>query len=101
MFVQLMWEQLPNDIVKQILEHIEDIDTRLALGLKPRRIDTSKFAQLFLGMQKPKVNSLYSSVVVLGPMHQTYNPTHSIPTYTIEHYASGFVLVKSRPATTT
>jgi len=32
-----IWSELPYDMVREILGHVDDIDTRRAFGLKPRR----------------------------------------------------------------
>jgi hypothetical protein len=32
-----IWSELPYDMVREILGHVDDIDVRLAFGLKPRR----------------------------------------------------------------
>lgn len=96
-----MWTNLPRDLVYEILEHIENIDTRRILNLKIKRIDPVKlstFANLFNVIPKPVIHP-YSAYIQLGPLRPTHlnldpddeiNKTRSL--YIIERYAEGSII---------
>jgi len=38
-----IWSELPYDMVREILGHVDDIDTSRAFGIKPRKLPKSDF----------------------------------------------------------
>lgn len=88
---------LPRDLVDCILNCIDDIDTRRALALRPRRVRVPDgFARAFAAMPKPVIDR-YSARVALGPIRCTYLVNYDAllgrdvfidaPMYTMERYA--------------